>query len=681
MTFLAEIRVGDVRLGGKARSLADLAAVGLPTPPGFAVLDQVFRALCPEQPAIARLDAAALARLERLGRCVEGASWPPGFEAELEARLSGLAGARLAVRSSFAMEDRLGHLAAGVYESRLGVPSARVPEAIRAVLRSALSPGAVAYALAHGETPGRGPMAVLVHAFVAGEAEGSAAMVPGPASKVLLTMRRGRLSDDARKRLEDALASLSAAKGPMEVEWVLEGKKVLFLQARPFQPPPPPTIWLGWKDIDVSDDERAQWRWDAAHNPQPLSPAQAGLVELVDQACVIGIRQRVLGGYLFYSADPRPMPPAISGSEAEEYFLGLRAAIDKRLSRLGESPGLAEAIEVFIWAYQPIFGVLQPALRQVHAEMRSFLDDHAHGGVALLPTLRLSVGSMASERLALADGIARARTGEERSLALKAYLAMFGDESPTWDVMSATYAEVPETIPVLARSAAQPVADWQLSSAKIERMLPASLRAHWRELLGRYRVAVGLGEDDDWLYARLQARVRRALLWVGRKLTAAGAMVDGNDVFFLPLRLVRQLEQGQTPGPDLADLAADGRTAFLAALRAPPPLPLPVDDKLVRGRGAGGRVIGRVHLHRPGQRGPVGTDIVVVARTLLPTELPLLDAVALVTETGGILDHVAAQARERSIPAVVGATGAATVLAEGDLVLVDGDQGQVIKLD
>jgi phosphoenolpyruvate-protein kinase (PTS system EI component) len=71
---------------------------------------------------------------------------------------------------------------------------------------------------------------------------------------------------------------------------------------------------------------------------------------------------------------------------------------------------------------------------------------------------------------------------------------------------------------------------------------------------------------------------------------------------------------------------------------------------------------------------------VLVAATLLPTELPLLDAAALVTETGGPLDHVAAQARERAIPAVVGVAGALSALAEGDLVLVDADRGVVVRL-
>ncbi|MEO7670260.1 MAG: PEP-utilizing enzyme, partial [Polyangia bacterium] len=64
----------------------------------------------------------------------------------------------------------------------------------------------------------------------------------------------------------------------------------------------------------------------------------------------------------------------------------------------------------------------------------------------------------------------------------------------------------------------------------------------------------------------------------------------------------------------------------------------------------------------------------------LPTELPLLTPGAVVVETGHVLGHVAAQARERGIPAVVGAAGARAAIPEGTLVLVDGDRGEVLIL-
>jgi pyruvate,water dikinase len=87
-----------------------------------------------------------------------------------------------------------------------------------------------------------------------------------------------------------------------------------------------------------------------------------------------------------------------------------------------------------------------------------------------------------------------------------------------------------------------------------------------------------------------------------------------------------------------------------------------------------------VVVHRSGCFRRVAADAVLLAQTLLPTELPLLSASAIVTETGGPLDHVAAQARERGIPAVIGATGARSILHAGDLVLVDGERGLVVRV-
>jgi pyruvate,water dikinase len=50
---------------------------------------------------------------------------------------------------------------------------------------------------------------------------------------------------------------------------------------------------------------------------------------------------------------------------------------------------------------------------------------------------------------------------------------------------------------------------------------------------------------------------------------------------------------------------------------------------------------------------------------------------ALVSETGGLLDHGAALARELGIPCVVGCRDAWSLLSDGMLVTVDGDGGLV----
>jgi len=231
MPFLADLDAADPRLGGKARSLASLAERGLATPPGFAVTDALFRSLCPIVPEFDRLDEAALASLDGLRAEILSAAWPAGFRHDLHVRMGAIRATSFAVRSSFASEDLPGQLAAGVYESRGNVSPGDVEKALRQVLCSALAPGAVAYAMAHGEPPAKAPVAVLVHAFAKGDAEGSAALAPGRMAEPLVMIRRGELPAQAKSGLCRSLAELALARGPVEIEWVWALGRMVYLQA------------------------------------------------------------------------------------------------------------------------------------------------------------------------------------------------------------------------------------------------------------------------------------------------------------------------------------------------------------------------------------------------------------------------------------------------------------------
>ncbi|TFW00085.1 phosphoenolpyruvate--protein phosphotransferase [Leifsonia flava] len=84
-------------------------------------------------------------------------------------------------------------------------------------------------------------------------------------------------------------------------------------------------------------------------------------------------------------------------------------------------------------------------------------------------------------------------------------------------------------------------------------------------------------------------------------------------------------------------------------------------------------------LPAPGIPNP-GHPFVLVARDLAPADTALLDldqVLALITTDGGPTSHTAILAREKSIVAVVGAAGAAT-LADGDQVIVDAAADAVI---
>ncbi len=72
---------------------------------------------------------------------------------------------------------------------------------------------------------------------------------------------------------------------------------------------------------------------------------------------------------------------------------------------------------------------------------------------------------------------------------------------------------------------------------------------------------------------------------------------------------------------------------------------------------------------------------ILVADDLAPADTVGLDparCLAIVTEQGGPTSHTAILARELGLPAVVGAAGV-TALAEGTVLLVDGDTGEIIE--
>ena len=141
-------------------------------------------------------------------------------------------------------------------------------------------------------------------------------------------------------------------------------------------------------------------------------------------------------------------------------------------------------------------------------------------------------------------------------------------------------------------------------------------------------------------------------------------------------------------GPQDVEWAlAGGRLVLLQArpltgLPARPPRELtgPVGPLLLSGTPASrgrARGVARV-VADPAGGGDLRAGEVLVCRTTDPSWTPLLSvASAVVTETGGVLAHAAIVARERGIPAVVGAAGACTVLGTTPRVVVDGTAGTV----
>ncbi|HET9626446.1 MAG TPA: PEP-utilizing enzyme, partial [Kofleriaceae bacterium] len=236
--------------------------------------------------------------------------------------------------------------------------------------------------------------------------------------------------------------------------------------------------------------------------------------------------------------------------------------------------------------------------------------------------------------------------------------------APAWDVAVPTFAERGLTM-----RAPAPAPPLDVDADDAERALA--------------RAAADAAEHDDVWFARAQWLVRRALLARGAALG-----LRGDDVFWLALD---ELIDTAIDPDDAHRKAAGARAAHARAAAWDMPLEihstapaahLPPTAGALRGVGAGPRVVGRVvRFASLGEAGPVRRGDVVVTRAITPALATVVEGcAALVSETGGLLDHGAAMARELGIPCVVGCRGAWSRLSDGERVAVDGDAGAVEPL-
>src|SRR6185436_6871067 len=121
--------------------------------------------------------------------------------------------------------------------------------------------------------------------------------------------------------------------------------------------------------------------------------------------------------------------------------------------------------------------------------------------------------------------------------------------------------------------------------------------------------------------------------------------------------------------------AAQWAMPFVVGSEAAPPAGAPL-----QGAGVGGRATGRVKkVISLASSVAVGRGDIVVTRAVTPAlAVFVTGCAALVSETGGVLDHGASLARELGIACVVGCRDAWSLLADGMIVTVDGDAGTVV---
>lgn len=131
-------------------------------------------------------------------------------------------------------------------------------------------------------------------------------------------------------------------------------------------------------------------------------------------------------------------------------------------------------------------------------------------------------------------------------------------------------------------------------------------------------------------------------------------------------------------------VALEGQQAAVGQPRSRPLISIANQPPLAVGLPAApGQVIAQAIVVISGQPlPPLSAQMILVAANFTPDWLPWLRQVAgVIAEEGGMTSHGAIVARELGIPAVVGVAGSTHKISTGDWLLLDGDRGQVHRVE
>ncbi len=317
----------------------------------------------------------------------------------------------------------------------------------------------------------------------------------------------------------------------------------------------------------------------------------------------------------------------------------------------------------------------------------------------------------------------RALPGEMGS-AVSAYLDLIGNRLiDGFDIAEPTAIEMPDALLRALRIAVleggPAASDIGTLTADVRAKVPAEQQAEFDELLVEARLMYRL-RDERGIYSDIWASglMRRAALAAGRRLVARGRITSAEHMLDAGLDEMCALVTGDG-GPPADELA--GRAAYRARYTAKDAPPLLGDPKLPppdlaslppdAARVMRAMFVTQAHLFGSSQaeneelvlfglgaskgvyQGPARRvsgpsefgritkgDVLITESTTEAFNilLPLLGGI--VTDNGGLLSHAAIVAREYGVPGVVGTREATERIADGVMVQVDGDNGEVTIL-
>ena len=311
----------------------------------------------------------------------------------------------------------------------------------------------------------------------------------------------------------------------------------------------------------------------------------------------------------------------------------------------------------------------------------------------------------------------------ETGAAVRGYLDLVGNRLiDGFDIAEPTALEMPDSLLKSIRIAisgeTKSVSD-DAQITGIRARVPEAHRAEFDEMLAEARLTYRL-RDERGVYSDIWASgiMRRAALSAGRRVADRGRIATPEQMLDASLdEMCALVTGGDSPSADELARRAQYRAsrtskdapAVLGSPKPPPPdlaaLP-PLVGRVMRAHmTAFGQVFGSSQAQNeekvlyglaaskgvyqgparrisgPAEFGRINKgDVLVTASTTEAFNilLPLLGGI--ITDNGGLLSHAAIVSREYGIPGVVGTREATERIADGALVRVDGDAGEVTLL-
>jgi rifampicin phosphotransferase len=365
-------------------------------------------------------------------------------------------------------------------------------------------------------------------------------------------------------------------------------------------------------------------------------------------------------------------------------------------------------------------GELMTLLRGRSAISRGFAVEELEAAAKALTTsdsARAVLVAAGDSECLLADLAAHPEVGP----AVSAYLDAVRWRCVGYDLGDKAAGELPDTLVEALRSSLAgtwaAVPDDDVALQALRERVPAEHREDFDDRLAEVRLMYRLRDErgaysDGWA----MGLGRRALLEVGRRLTAKSLLGDPKHAVDLRADEVRALLLITGAGPDATEVADrfEWRTTMTTSdappfLRAMPPPPPPADWFPRRARRTAAAmntfmfslfgvpetpnsetVLTGLAVNTGVYEGParlvessedfgwIRQGDVLVTRMTSPyfnVVLPMLGAI--VTDRGGQLCHAAIVAREYGIPGIVGTRDATRTIRDGERVRVDGTTGEV----